>query len=531
MQDPRDPQTLTSTPSADDAPRRGRRRPAGRGGGGDRTTVQQRPWKQPRLRYEPTRAVSDDELESIHQASLRILEEIGMDFLLPEARQMLKAAGADVDPDSERVRLDRGLVEQALSTAPSRFTLHARNPDHNLEMGGDYMAFCCIGSAPNASDMEGGRRPGTHKDFRDLVRLSQALNVVHVNGGYPVEPIDLPPRTRHLDALSDLATLTDKLFHAYSLGRTRILDGLEMVRIARGVDAERLMREPSLFTIINTNSPLKLDGPMLEGMMEMARHNQVVVVTPFTLAGAMAPVTLAGALALQNAEALAGLVVTQAANPGAPTAYGGFTSNVDMKSGAPAFGTPEYMRTALVGGQLARRYGLPYRSSNVTSANTVDAQAGYESVFSLWGAVMGGVNLLKHGTGWMEGGLCASFEKMILDADLLQMVAEFLEPIEISEAAFAVDAIREVGPGGHFFGSPHTMERYRDAFYAPMVSDWRNYESWREAGAPDAMTHAHRIYKQLLADYTPPPMDPAIAEELAAFVARRKEEGGAPADT
>ena len=513
--------------------RRGRRRQGGRAGGAaaQAQTIEQRPWKQPRLRYEPTRVVSDDELESIHQASMRILEDIGIDFLLPEARDMLQAAGADVKADSERVRFDRGLVEQAISTAPSQITMHARNPAHNLEMGGEHIAFCAVASAPNASDMDGGRQPGCYEDFRNLVKLSQALNIVHLNGGYPVEPVDLPPRTRHLDALADIATLTDKCFHAYSLGAVRIKDALEIVRIARGVSAEQLENEPSLFTIINTNSPLKLDGPMLEGMTEMARRNQMVVVTPFTLAGAMAPVTLAGALALQNAEALAGLVVTQTARPGAPTVYGGFTSNVDMKSGAPAFGTPEYMRTAIIGGQLARRYGLPYRSSNVTSANTVDAQAGYESVFSLWGAIMGGVNLVKHGAGWMEDGLCASFEKMVLDADLLQMVAEFLEPIDFSDAAFGIEAIREVGPGGHFLGSEHTMERYRDAFYAPILSDWRNFETWQEAGSPDTMRHANRVFKQLLQDYEAPPIDPAIAEELAAFVAKRKEEGGAPADT
>jgi trimethylamine--corrinoid protein Co-methyltransferase len=269
---------------------------------------------------------------------------------------------------------------------------------------------------------------------------------------------------------------------------------------------------------------------MLRGIIELARQGQVAIVTPFTLAGAMAPVTIAGAVAQQNAEALAGLVLTQLVRPGAPFVYGGFTSNVDMKSGAPAFGTPEYMKGALLGGQLARRYGLPYRSSNVCAANTVDAQAAYESVFSLWGAIMGGVNILKHGAGWMEGGLQASFEKFVLDADLLQMVASFLEPIETDADAMALDAIREVGPGGHFFGVEHTQARYKTAFFSPMISDWRNYETWEEAGRPDAYGKANRLYKQLLAEYEPPPMEPAIRDELAAFVARRKEEGGAPTD-
>ena len=252
---------------------------------------------------------------------------------------------------------------------------------------------------------------------------------MHVWGGYPVEPVDIHASVRHLDALFDMLTLSDKPIHAYSLGRERNRDGIEMARIARGIDDETLEREPSLFTIINSSSPLRLDTPMLEGVIQMARRNQVVVLTPFTLAGAMAPVTLAGALAQQNAEALAGLVLAQTARPGSPFVYGGFTSNVDMKSGAPAFGTPEYMKTAIIGGQLARRYGLPYRSSNANAANSLDAQAAYESVFSLWGAIMGGVNLLMHGAGWMEGGLQASFEKMVLDADLLGMVAEFLRPL------------------------------------------------------------------------------------------------------
>ena len=296
------------------------------------------------------------------------------------------------------------------------------------------------------------------------------------------------------------------------------------------IDAETLEREPSLFTIINSSSPLRLDAPMLEGVIQMARRNQIVVLTPFTLAGAMAPVTLAGALAQQHAEALAGLAVAQLARPGSPFIYGGFTSNVDMKSGAPAFGTPEYMKTAIVGGQLARRLGLPYRSSNANAANSLDAQAAYESVFSLWGAIMGGVNFLMHGAGWMEGGLQASFEKMALDADLLAMVAEFLRPLRVDPEELGLDAMREVGPGGHFFGAAHTQSRYRNAFFAPMISDWRNYETWREAGAPTAYDTAERIYKERLRNYSPPPIEADRREALETFVARRKAEGGAPTD-
>jgi trimethylamine---corrinoid protein Co-methyltransferase len=485
---------------------------------------------QPRRPFPPTPAVSEDQLQAIHDASLTVLEEIGIDVLHAEGRAILKRAGADVGDGTERVRFDRGLVESKIGLSPRQFTLHARNPARNLVIGGDHLAFCSVASAPNVADRDKGRRPGNRADFQDLIRLGQTLDAVHLWGGYPVEPADIHASVRHLDALFDLLTLSDKAIHAYSLGRERNLDAIEMIRIARGIDDETLEREPSLFTIINSSSPLRLDTPMVEGIIQMARRNQIVVLTPFTLAGAMAPVTVAGALAQQNAEAIAGFVLAQAVRPGSPFVYGGFTSNVDMKSGAPAFGTPEQMKAALVGGQLARRYGLPYRSSNTNAANTIDVQAAYESVFSLWGAVMGGVNLLMHGAGWMEGGLQASFEKMVIDADLLDMIATFLAPLPVDDAELGLEAMREVGPGGHFFGCAHTQARYRTAFFAPMISDWRNHETWREAGSPTGYDAANKLYKARLAAYEEPPIDPAIRDELAAFVARRKAEGGAPTD-
>jgi trimethylamine--corrinoid protein Co-methyltransferase len=262
----------------------------------------------------------------------------------------------------------------------------------------------------------------------------------------------------------------------------------------------------------------------------MSSRNQIVMLTPFTLAGAMAPVTIAGALAQQNAEALAGIAFTQLVRPGAPVVYGGFTSNVDMKSGAPAFGTPEYMKAVLAGGQLCRKYGIPYRTSNVNAANTVDAQAAYESVFSLWALMQGGGNFIMHSAGWMEGGLTCSFEKFILDCDLLQMVAEFLTPLDVTPAGLAMDAIREVGPGGHYFGTAHTLERFETAFYSPILSDWRNFETWQEAGSPTAYQKANAVWQRELAAYERPEMDPAIEEELDAFVARRKAEGGVATD-
>ena len=402
-----------------DRRRRGGRRAriAGRG-----PAHPQRPFRQPRLPWQPVAAVSEDRIEAIHEASLSVLRDVGMDMLHPEARRLLAGEGARADPDSARVRFDPEMVTELVANAPRRFTLHARNPAHDIHMGGNSVAFTAVASPPNVSGLGRDRRIGNREDFRQLVRLSQHLNVVHLHGGYPVEPTDIHPSVRHLHATFDLLTLSDKAIHTYSLGRQRTLDTIEMARIARGIGEDELDSQPSLYTIVNTSSPLRLDTPMIEGILELSARNQPVVITPFTLAGAMAPVTIAGALVQQNAEALAGIALTQAVRRGAPVVYGGFTSNVDMQSGAPAFGTPEYLQAALIGGQLARRHGLPYRSSNANASNAVDLQATYESMFSLWGAVMGGANLIMHAAGWLEGGLRASFEKMVLDADLLQMI-------------------------------------------------------------------------------------------------------------
>jgi trimethylamine--corrinoid protein Co-methyltransferase len=491
--------------------------------------VNQRPWRQVENLFPPVEILSEEGLEKIENAALTILEEIGIDFLHPEAHAILRAAGADVETGTDRVRFDRALIMDSVAKAPAEYTLHARNPEHNLKMGGRWLTFGAVSSPPNASDMEGGRRPGNRQDFENLVRLGQTLNCIHLFGGYPVEPVDLPPSTRHLDCLDSFIRLSDKLYHAYSLGRGRILDGIEMARIARGISEEQLLREPSLTTVINTSSPLRLDGPMIEGVIEMAKRNQCIIITPFTLSGAMAPATIAGALAQQHAEALAGIAFTQIVNPGAPVMYGGFTSNVDMKSGAPAFGTPEHAKATLAGGQLARRVGVPYRTSGVNAANTMDSQAAYESMMSLWPAVMGHGNMIKHAAGWLEGGLTASFEKMVMDAELLQMMTDFLLPLEVNDDTLGLDAIRDVGPGGHFFGTAHTLARFETAFYSPLISDWRNFETWHEAGSPITFEHANRLVKQLLAEFRAPPLDEAISDELEAFIARRREEGGVAA--
>ena len=485
--------------------------------------VQQLPFQQVENPYRPVEVLSQDQLQQIHEAALTVLEEIGINFLLDEARQILKSAGADVDPEGTRVRFDRDLIMQSIQKAPSEFTVHARNPDHSLRLGGCWLAFSTVAGPPNASDMDQGRRSGNYKDYCDFIRLAQVVNVAHALSGHPVEPLDLNPNTRHLDTARANVTLTDKVFRCYSLGRDRVVDSLEIARISRNISTGQLAREPSLFTVINVNSPLQYDIPMLWGIIELARMNQVVIITPFTLAGAMAPITLAGAVTQQNAEALAGIAFSQMVNPGAPVVYGGFTSNVDMRTGSPAFGTPEYVKATLIGGQFARFYNLPYRSSNVNASNAPDVQAAYESQMAIWSAVMGQANLVHHALGWLEGGLCASFEKFVMDAEMLQGITEVLKPVVVNDDTLGLDAIREVGPGGHFFAAQQTMERFESEFYRPILSDWRNFETWFEDGARDATRRANQIYKRLLDEYEPPVLDAGVLEELDRFVDTTKE--------
>lgn len=502
--------------------RRGRRPDAAH------TPLRQLAWQQPVHTLAPSRILSDDQLEAIHLQSLRVLEEIGMDILLPEARQILGKAGALID--GERVRIGKDIIAHSLTSPPSEFTFHARNPAHNLRIGGKWITFAPVGGPPNCSDLDRGRRPGTLEDAGNFVKLAQFFNSVHTAGGASVDALDVHASVRHLHITRNKMVYSDKVPFIYATGRARLFDGLEIVRLARGISHDQLLEEPSTYTVINTNSPLKLDSPMAMGIVEMARLNQIAVVTPFTLLGAMAPVTLAGGLVEQNAEALACLALSQLTRPGAPFVYGGFTSNVDMKSGAPAFGTPEYMKACIIGGQLARRYGLPYRTSSTNAANSVDAQAAYETVFSLWGAIMGGGNVIQHAAGWMEGGLVASYEKFALDVDLLQMVQEFLKPVLVNDEEMAFSAMREVGPGGHFFGAHHTLERYATAFYQPLISDWRNFQSWQASGSPTAEKKANALWKQALAEYQLPPLDPRALAEIDEFVRRRESEGGEKTD-
>jgi len=491
--------------------------------------VQQLPWQRVINPFKPIELLDEERLARIDDAAMRILEEVGMDFLHPEALAILKRAGAEVEPGSNRVRLDRNLVREHVARAPERFTMKARDPAFDIGFGGEEMVFSMVASAPNCSDLENGRRAGSFEDFCNLVRLGQSLNAIHLFGGYPVEPVDLPAETRHLDCIRAFAELGSKPIHAYSLGRTRVLDALEIVRIGHGLDEAGLAEAPRIVSIINTSSPLRLDGPMIEGMLELGPRNQCCTITPFTLSGAMAPATIVGAVAQQHAEAMAGIALYQMIQPGAPCVYGGFTSNVDMRTGAPAFGTPEYFRSTVISGQLARRCNLPFRTSNVNAANSVDAQAAYESMMSLWAVVLGGGNFIKHAAGWLEGGLTCSFEKVVMDADLIQMIRQCMEEVVVDDDALGLDAVREVGPGGHYFGAAHTLARYDSTFYAPMVSDWRNFETWQEAGSPSTVEHCRDRVNAFLSSYEPPPLDPAIKEALDAFVDKRKAEGGAAA--
>jgi trimethylamine--corrinoid protein Co-methyltransferase len=486
--------------------------------------LHQQDWRLLRNPYRPIEVLDPDQVQAIHDATMEVLETLGIEFLSEPALEILDRAGAEVDHDTQMVRMDRGLVEEAVAKAPSEFTLFARNPERNVVFGGSHICFDSVGGPPNASDLDGGRRPGNFEDFCNFVRLVQSLNVLHICGGSPIAPIEMDAETRHLDCTYAFITLTDKVWHASGLGRRRMSDAIEMLCIARGKSREEIAEEPGLFTTINANSPRRFDGPMLEGLMEGACNGQPVSITPFTLCGAMSPATLVGSLVQQNAEALAGIAFTQMVAPGAPCFYGAFTSNVDMKTGAPAFGTPEYAKACLAAGQLARRYRLPYRSSNTNASNAVDAQATYESGMSLWGSIMGHANLVHHGAGWLEGGLTASFEKAIVDAEMLQMMASFLEPLEVTKDTLAVDAIAEIQPGGHFFGASQTLEIYETAFYAPLLSDWRNFETWQESGAETATQRANTIWKKLLDGYESPEIDPAVDEELKAFIAQRKEE-------
>ena len=491
------------------------------------TNFTQAPYRQKKNPFQPMSIFSVDEIESIHEASLKVLCDTGMEIQSPRAVEILKRGGASVDSDGRRVRFEPGFIMEKIATTPSEFTLHGRNKERHVHVGGQSIINTMVSSAPNVSDLDRGRILGNFEDYTNLIKLGEMLNTVHAFGGYPVEPCDLDVSVRHLKAVSAAARLTTKPLFGYAIGSERMLDVIEIVRISRGINKEALLKEPSITTVVNANSPLVYDKALLEGAIEMAEHNQPVIYTPFTLAGAMAPITVVGALVQQNAEALAGLAFHQCVNSGAPAMYGSFTSNVDMKSGSPAFGTPEYTQATIASGQLARKYKIPLRASNANASNAPDEQSVYESQMSLWACLLGQVNFILHGHGWIEGGLCASYEKVILDAEMNQMMEAFLQPAIVNKDTLGVEAIAEVGPANHFFAAQQTLDRYETEHYNPMLSDWRNFESWRDAGSETATQRANKIWKQLLEEYEEPKLKPEVEEGLSAFVDKRVAEGGA----
>ena len=511
-----------------------RRRGGGRAGNAARrgtSLFDQMPWRLPVNTDRPTEPLDGDGVEAIHNGAMTILEDIGIEFLNEEALTLFKQAECTVN--GTNVRMGRDWVMEMIGHAPSQFDITPRNPDRKITIGGNHLLFGNVSSPPNYFDLEIGKKvSGTRAQCADLLRLTQHFNCIHFAGGYPVEPVDVHASVRHLDVVYDKLTLTDKVSHAYSLGKERVEDVMEMVRIAGGLSEEEFAEKPRMYTNINSTSPLKHDVPMIDGCLRLARKGQAVVVTPFTLAGAMAPVTMSGAVTLSIAEGLSAIALFQYVNPGNPCVIGTFTSNVDMKSGAPAFGTPEYMRATQMTGQMARFYGLPMRASGVCAANVPDGQAMWETSNSLWAAVQSGTNVVYHAAGWLEGGLIASPEKFVMDCEVLQMIQRYMEPeiTATSPADIALDAIKEVGSNGHYFGIQHTQDRYEQAFYQPFASDWRNFEAWEVAGGIWTAERAHRIFKEIVSSFEEPHMDEGIKAELQEFVARRKEEGGAPTD-
>ncbi len=501
--------------------RRGRRN---RNGASAR--IPQLEWRRVSNPFGPLDVLRPEQVERIHDGSMQVLEDHGIELWSPTARHLFEQAGAIVDHDTGVVRPGREVIEAALASAPSRFTLTPRNPARSLELGGSDIVFGLVAGPPAVHDRVNGRRQSNLADYENFVRLAHYFDAIHMLGNQVSAPIELPANNRHLDCYRANLTYCDLAYHCTAIGRGRALDGITMAAIARGLSLEQLADSPSVLTVVNVNSPRRMDGEMADGLMAMAEHGQPVSVTPFTLMGAMTPATLAGALIQANAEALFGVALTQLANPGAPVVYGSFTSNVDMRSGSPAFGTPENAKANVAAGQLARRYGLPYRSSNCTAANTVDAQAAYETQMALWGAILGGANIVYHAAGWMEGGLQASYEKLVLDVEMLQHMMEFLTPVDTSDEHLAIDAIGRVPTGGHFFADEHTMARYDTAFYAPMLSDWRTWEQWNDDGGRTATERATDLWQRALEEYEQPPLDTAIAEELDEYIARRKTEIG-----
>ncbi|MCI0475336.1 MAG: trimethylamine methyltransferase family protein, partial [Anaerolineales bacterium] len=422
----------------------------------------------------------------IHDTTMRVLEEFGIAFNHDESVEVLERAGCDVDRDAipaPLVKFPRGLVLEQIAKVPREFTMHARNPKNSVVIGGNHMALAPVYGPPNVQDLDKGRREATIHDYRNFVKLAQVVPDIHNAGGTVVEPNDEPQETRHLDMMHALLTLSDKPFMGNVVSAENANDCIELASIVFG-GREVLATQPVMISLVNVNSPRSYDTRMLDALFTYARARQPVLITPFILAGAMSPVAVGGAVVQQNAEALAGITLAQLVNPGMPVVYGSFLSNSDMQSGSPAFGTPESAAALLVSAQLARKYNLPFRGGGgLTSSKVPDGQAMWEATMTLFPTFLAGTNFVLHAAGWLESGLVSSYEKFVMDVELLRMMQVFLRGIALDEEGLALDAFEEIGPGGYFFGAAHTMRHFRDAFYRPLIADVQNYTRWEQKGA------------------------------------------------
>ncbi|NUQ38459.1 MAG: trimethylamine methyltransferase family protein [Caldilineales bacterium] len=465
--------------------------------------------------------VGPDALALIEEKALHILAEMGIAFLDEEAVGILQDHGVTVR--DQIAYFDPALVAEYVAKAPGRFTQLARNPDNSVIIGGEHLCFAPVYGPPFVVDRDRGRRDATLHDFENFVKLAYLSPYIHHSGGTVVEPTDLPIATRHLDMLYSHIKYSDKPFMGSVTSAANAADSVALAELLFG--AETIRQQPALISLINISSPRRLDDRMLGALKVYARARQALIITPFLLSGAMAPVSIAATLAQLHAEALAGILFAQMVEPGTPVVYGAFQTNIDLQSGAPVFGSSESQMALYVSAQLARRQGLPFRSGGMfTAAKIPDAQAGYESIMVMLPTLLARVNFVLHAAGWLEGGLAAGYEKFVLDCDFLGMMHRFLAPLDLSEEAFALDAIREVAPGGHHLGTGHTMRHFRTAFYRSDLMDYGSAEQWTALGSKDAYRRANERYKHLLHTYEPPPLDPAIDNTLLTYIQMRKGE-------
>ena len=471
-------------------------------------------------RYE---ILSEDAVATLERGWKRIVSELGVEFMLPEARELFAQAGQRVVDDN--VFFDPEFILEQVAKAPAEFDLQARNPANNLHIGGDHMVFLSVYGPPFVR--QGNvRRDATLDDFENFTRLAQTYPELDMSGGTICEPNDVPLDSRHLDMVYALQSLSDKAYMGSVTSGPNAADSIRMTEILLG-GRESIERTPGIVGLINVNSPLRYDDRMLAAMMEYCRAGQPLIITPFLLMGAMSPVSIPASLAQQLAEALAGIALAQLIRPGTPTIFGSFLSNTDMQSGSPALGTPESAIGLLCTGQMARHYNLPWRSGGgFTSSQTVDAQSAYEAMMTMMPTFLAGTNYVLHAAGWLESGLASCYEKFIVDIEILRMLQVEFTPIEISEETLAFGAHEEVGHGGHFLGAAHTLERFRECFYRPLLSSTDNFQRWERLGGLDATARATAIYQKNLAEYEQPPIDAAIDAELQEYVNRRRTELG-----